>query len=195
MKKFIEPALAIGLAVALIIGAKADAMQKDISSRMLRLHVIANSDSDFDQAEKMHIRDLVFNKANELTKSAKTLDDAKSALSRNLDTLVSCAAVGTNRPVRAEITTMYFPTREYDTFTLPAGEYEALRIIIGEGKGRNWWCVMFPPLCLNAAEAIEIAESSGLSDDEISLISKGKNAYRYKFKFLELLSQLKDMLV
>ncbi len=194
MKKFFEPALAIGLAISLVIGARADAMQKDISDQMLRLHVIANSNSDADQAEKLHIRDLVLSKANELLKGTQSVDEVKSLISTNLDTLIACAERGTSRPIRAQLTTMYFPTRHYDTFTLPAGEYEALRIIIGEGNGRNWWCVMFPPLCVSAADAIAVAEDAGLSDEEVALISKGENVYRYEFKFLEILSKIKDAL-
>ena len=192
MKKFFEPMLAMVLVFSLVVGARADSMQKNIANQMLRLHVIANSDNTFDQAEKLHVRDLVLIEADNLLKSAKSLDAVKTIVSDNLDTLVAAAKNGTNRAVCAELTTMYFPTREYDSFTLPAGEYEALRIIIGEGNGRNWWCVMFPPLCTDAANAITAAEDAGLTDDEIALISKGENVYRYKFKFLEILSKIKD---
>lgn len=194
MKKLIEPALALGLVFSLIIGARADVMQKDISTRVLRLHVIANSDSDTDQTEKLRVRDSVLEKADALLKSAESVEDVKNIVSDNLDSFTACAKSATSRPVEAELTTMYFPTREYDTFTLPAGEYEALRIVIGEGKGRNWWCVMFPPLCLSASGAIQQAREAGLSEDEISFISDGENAYKYKFKFLEILSKIKDAL-
>lgn len=194
MKKLIEPALALGLVFSLIVGARADAMQKDISSRVLRLHVIANSDSVVDQAEKLRVRDSILDAADDLLKSANSVEDVKNIVSANLDLFASSARNTASMPIKAELTTMHFPTREYDTFTLPAGEYEALRIIIGEGKGRNWWCVMFPPLCISAAEAIQEARASGLSDEEIGFISNGENAYRYKFKFLEILSKIKDTL-
>jgi len=194
MKKLIEPALAFGLVISLIVGARADIMQQDISSRVLRLHVIANSDNPADQAEKLRVRDLVLEKANAISENISSVDDAKKIVSENLEVLTSCAKNATSKPVRAELTTMYFPTRKYDTFTLPAGEYEALRIIIGEGRGRNWWCVMFPPLCISASEAITEAQSAGLSDEEISFIANGENAYQYKFKFLEILSKIRDAL-
>lgn len=194
MKKLIEPALALGLAFSLIIGARADVMQQDISSRVLRLHVIANSNSEVDQTEKLRVRDLILEKADTLLKNANSVEDVKSLVSDNLNLFTSCAKDATSMPIKAELTTMYFPTREYDTFTLPAGEYEALRIIIGEGTGRNWWCVMFPPLCLSATEAIHEAKKAGLTDAEINFISDGKNTYEYKFKVLEILSKIKDTL-
>lgn len=192
MKRFFEPALSIGLVISLVIGARADVMQKDISERVLRLHVIANSDSEADQAEKLVIRDIILNETDTLLKDAKSVSDVKTIVSQNLDVFVKRAQSATSRPVRAELTTMHFPTREYDTFTLPAGEYEALRIIIGEGDGRNWWCVMFPPLCLSAAETVSCAEEAGMSDDEINFISGGETEYRYEFKFLEILSAIME---
>lgn len=192
MKKFIEPALAFGLVFSLIVGARADAMQKSIAGQVLRLHVIANSDSEYDQAEKLHVRDLILYEAQKLLQNAHSVEQVKTVVSENLDTLTLAAQKGTNRKIYAELTTMYFPTREYDTFSLPAGEYESLRIVIGDGKGRNWWCVMFPPLCVSAADAVTVAEKAGLSEDEIALISKGEDVYQYKFKFLEILSKIKD---
>ena len=192
MKRFFEPALAIGLVISLVIGAHADVMQKDISNRVLRLHVIANSDSEEDQAEKLAVRDIVLDKANILLEDAKSVDEVKTIVSENLDIFTDCAKTATSHPVRAELVAMHFPTREYDTFSLPAGEYEALRIIIGDGGGRNWWCVMFPPLCLSAAEAVKYAEEAGMNDDEIRFISGGENEYRYKFKFLEILSAIRE---
>ena len=90
---------------------------------------------------------------------------------------------------------MYFPTREYESFSLPAGMYDAFRIVIGAGAGRNWWCVMFPPLCITAAEAevTQSAEEAGLSEEEIAIIEGGGTVYRYEFKLMELVGGLKSL--
>ena len=195
MKRFFEVTLSLTLIFAILCGARADARQASLADKMLRLHVIANSDSNADQEEKLRVRDRVLRAADELIPDTASLTDVKRITRENLDTLTAAAKTATDLPVRAEVCTMYFPTREYDTFTLPAGEYDALRIIIGNGAGRNWWCVLFPPLCVSAAQAVGCAEEAGLSEEELQMISRGETVYRYEFKFLEILSKLKEKLI
>lgn len=199
--RFLEPALAIGLVIALIVGARADMRQADLADKMMRLHVIANSDSDADQALKLRVRDRVIALSETLLQGVTDVDDAKRMICQNLPKIQSCAQDeirknGYSYPVRAELTSMYFPTRDYESFSLPAGNYDAFRVVIGEGAGRNWWCVMFPPLCITAAEAevTKSAEEAGLTTEEIALIEDGKTVYRYEFKLMELVGALKNML-
>ncbi|MEG2570042.1 MAG: stage II sporulation protein R [Clostridia bacterium] len=199
-RKYFEVALALGLVIALIAGARADARQVDLSQKLMRLHVIANSDTEADQALKLRVRDRVISVSETLLKGVSDVDTARGIISQNLDVIEAAAndtvkSAGFSYPVRAEVTNMYFPTRDYTSFSLPAGNYNAFRIIIGAGAGHNWWCVMFPPLCITAAEAEveKSARDAGLSDDEINLIQSGKTVYRYKFKVIEWIEELKNM--
>lgn len=198
--RFLEPALAIGLVIALIAGARAGVRQQDLAGKMMRLHVIANSDSDADQALKLRVRDRVIALSQSLLSDVSDVEEAKRILSQNLSQIEACAQDevlknGYSYPVRAELTSMYFPTRDYTSFSLPAGEYEAFRVVIGDGAGHNWWCVMFPPLCVTAAEAevTKSAEEAGLTAEEIALMEEGKTVYRYEFKLMELVGELKNI--
>lgn len=200
-RKYFEVALALGLVIAIITGARADARQADLSSKMMRLHVIANSDTDTDQALKLRVRDRVIKTSQKLLTGVSSIDNARDIIKQNLKIIETVAQDeihrnGFNYSVRAELTNMYFPTRDYESFSLPAGEYEAFRVIIGSGKGHNWWCVMFPPLCITAAEAevTKAAETAGLSKEEIKLIESGKTVYRYEFKTMEWLGKVKNLL-
>lgn len=202
MKKlcFLEPLLAIILVIILCMGAHADAQQAALSSKLMRLHVIANSDSKEDQALKLKVRDRVLEFSQELLLDAKNSHDAQKILSQNLDNIKDCAQQaiydnGFSYPARVQLTPMYFPTREYSTFALPAGRYDAFRIIIGDGLGKNWWCVMFPPMCIDASGAYvaERARDAGLTDEELEVISRGEDVYRYEFKIMELVGKLKHL--
>ncbi len=198
MRKYIlELSLLIGLVAALIGGSLASAKQSDLSDKLIRLHVIANSDSEDDQALKYKVRDRILEKVSALTADATDITDARAIIRRNLDALAETAqneisANGYTYNAEASLENVFFPTRDYGSFALPAGEYESLRIIIGEGVGKNWWCVLFPPLCISAAEAeVEIsAKAAGLSDDEIALITSDKTSYKFKFKIIEIVEKL-----
>lgn len=195
MKKFIASVIASGIIFALITGARADTYQADIASKMLRIHIIANSDSEADQGEKLRVRDAVLSCTNKLLENAGSLDDVRRIISENNDKIITAAQSETNYPVTLELSEVSFPTRKYDNFTLPAGKYEALRVKIGAASGQNWWCVMFPPLCVSSCEAIEVAEEAGLTAAELDMIARGETVYRYEFKFLELIDKIKSRLV
>lgn len=188
MKKFIIPVVMLLISLTMLLAAKAEAQQVSLAEKLLRVHIIANSDSALDQQEKLLVRDRILTLSNELLKDINSIDEVKNILSKNLSLFVSEAEKISNFPVKAELCKAIFPTRHYDNFTLPAGEYDAIRIILGEGKGKNWWCVMFPPLCTNA---VEVCEDADLTEDEMKLILNGENVYRYEFKILELLSLFK----
>ncbi len=171
--KLIEVALLIGLAAFLVSGGLALRTQAQLADRVVRLHVLANSDGEEDQALKLLVRDRVLARATELLTQAKDREEAEALLRRELPELErlavrELAANGCDDPVTAELTDTEFPTREYDGFTLPAGQYLALRVVIGQGEGRNWWCVVFPPLCTSASADVPAAAlAAGLTEDQV----------------------------
>ena len=195
--KCIEIALLIGLAVFLISGGLALRTQTRLADRVVRLHVLANSDGEEDQALKLLVRDRVLAQATELLTQAKDRTEAETLLREELPELEALAvrelrANGCAYPVTAELTDTEFPTREYDGFTLPAGEYLALRVVIGEGAGLNWWCVVFPPLCTAASADVPAAAlSAGLSEEQVGLITEEDQGYVLKFKAVEWWEQVR----
>ena len=192
-----EMALLLGLCAALIWGAWAAQRQDALAQKMIRLHVIANSDSDADQALKLQVRDAVLARATELLTQSADMTDAWSRLEDALPALeqTASAACGGAYPVRAELAETEFPLKEYDGFSLPAGEYTALRLVIGDGAGRNWWCVVYPPLCTAAAADLpQTAADAGMSDDDLGLITEENPGYVLKFRSLELWEQLRQWL-
>ena len=196
-----ESALLIALALALTAGAWASESERALASRVLRLHVIANSDTEEDQALKLSVRDAVLERASPWLEGAAGQAEAEAALLPHLDELArtaadALAARGCGDPVTVAIEDAWFPTKVYDGFSLPAGRYRALRVVIGEGAGRNWWCVVFPPLCLGSVteEAAETALESGLSEDQASLVTGRDGGYVLKFKIVEWWGQLMEKL-
>ena len=191
MKKIIFPTICILLSAMLIavIPTEADAA---IYEDTVRLHILAPSDSIEDQTLKLKIRDKVLLKYSSLLSDSKSSDEAKDKI-KEAERLIKddceewIANEGYAYPVSVNLTYEWYETREYSDFVLPAGEYASLKIIIGEGEGQNWWCVMYPPLCLDAA----ISKSEeGYTDEEYKLISK--SGYRVKFKLLEVVSSIAD---
>ena len=172
------------------------AEQQALAQKLIRLHVVAASDSAEDQAIKLCVRDAVLTRAQELLADA---DDPQNALALGLDSLAEAAGqaladAGKCGTVQVRLGKELFPTREYATFALPAGVYESLRVTIGEGEGRNWWCVVFPSLCFTAAaDDLELAaRTGGFSNRELDLITGSSRGYVLKFRILELLQALKS---
>ena len=198
--KLFEIALLIGLAAFLVSGGLALRTQAGLADRVVRLHVLANSDGEKDQALKLLVRDRVLARATELLTRAADREEAETLLRRELPELERLAARelranGCDYPVTAELTDAEFPTREYDGFTLPAGEYLALRVVIGEGAGRNWWCVVFPPLCTAASADVPAAAlAAGLTEEQVGLITEEDQGYVLKFKAVEWWEQLRARL-
>lgn len=187
----LEIALLLALAAFLLAGSFAGRTQTALADKVVRLHVLANSDSEADQALKLKVRDAVLERATELLEQSADRREAEGLLRGGLlefERLASdvISAEGYDYPVTAELTDTEFPTREYDGFTLPAGRYLALRILIGEAAGRNWWCVVFPPLCTAAASDVPAsALAAGLSEEEVGLITEEDRGYVLKFKTVE----------
>ena len=196
--KFFEIALLIGLAVFLTSGALALRTQDELADKVVRLHVLANSDSEEDQALKLRVRDAVLEQATAILEQSADRREAESRLRGQLLELEriaakEIAAEGYDYPVTVNLENTDFPTKEDDGFTLPAGEYLALRVIIGEGKGQNWWCVVFPPLCTAAsADVPASALAAGFSEEEVSLITEENQGYVLKFKAVEWWETLKE---
>ena len=167
-----EAALLLAVAAALLWGACTLQRQDALEQKVIRLHVIANSDSEADQALKLR------------------------ALPRLQQTAAEeIAAQGSRYTVSAGLEETEFPTREYDGFALPSGEYLALRVVIGEGAGKNWWCVVFPPLCTTAAcDFQETAVSGGLGEEDLSLITEEDGGYVLRFRAVELWEGLRQWL-
>lgn len=196
--KIWEIALLLGVAVCLLSGARALRTQSELADKVVRLHVLANSDSEEDQALKLQVRDAVLERAEDLLAQSASRAEAEGTLRGQLLEFERLAEAvvreaGYDYQVTAELTDMEFPTREYEDFTLPAGEYLALRILIGEAEGQNWWCVVFPPLCTAAsADVPASALAAGFTEEEVRLITEEDQGYVLKFKALEWWESLRE---
>lgn len=174
----------------------------DIRQKVLRLHILANSDSRADQALKLNIRDRILAESAKLFKTSNSKKQAEVSVSAELPEIQRIAEdeikkEGYRYGVSARLVHMYFNTRTYGSVTLPAGDYDAVRITIGAAKGHNWWCVLFPPLCLPAAATDENAKTieDVLAPGEVGIVkSPGKPDVVVKFKVLEWLEEAKDFL-
>ncbi|MDO4565908.1 MAG: stage II sporulation protein R [Oscillospiraceae bacterium] len=162
----------------------------------LRLHVVANSDSEADQAVKLAVRDAVLERAAERLTDARSAAEAAGAAELGLKELSDAAnetlaAGGFSYSARARLTEMYFEERSYGEATLPAGVYTALRVELGEAEGKNWWCVVYPALCYPAAESLENKEALEAYSEEEREVVEGKKELRFKFKLEELIQSLR----
>lgn len=167
--------------------------QQRLAEKTVRLHVVANSDSEADQAQKRAVRDAVLPVIAELTADCADAKQAREVISAHLPEIRTAAlAASGGTDVSASLTDEAFPTRYYDTFTLPAGTYPSLRIRIGEARGHNWWCVVFPSLCEAAtSDALEqCAAVGGFNEAETGLITGGEETYTIRFKVFEWLQDL-----
>ncbi|HAJ97171.1 MAG TPA: stage II sporulation protein R [Ruminococcus sp.] len=195
MRKF-EFSAVLGLILALCWGNVAHFEQKlnDLQNGVLRLHILANSDSDRDQQLKLLVRDELLKQSEMLFSGCNTLDEMKERAVQQKETIRLIAQSvleknGCDDRVTVQLTEMEFDKREYEEITMPAGAYEALRILIGEGEGHNWWCVMYPPLCLPVA-----SDPSEWFDGETVEILTQPEKYEVKFKCVEIWHELQEKL-
>lgn len=197
-----ELALLVGVAAAALWGVRLDGEQADLAEKVVRLHVLANSDAPADQALKLEVRDAVLSAAQGRIPPGAGMAEARAAMTEALPDLAAAGAeavarAGYRYPVTASLEDkVWFPTKEYTDFAFPAGEYTALRISIGEGGGQNWWCVVFPPLCLGSVteSTAGTALEGGLDAQEVSLITGESEGYVVKFKAMELLEEVQNWL-
>ena len=184
-------ALACGLVLVLTLticgfDAKCDTVRENV----LRLHVLANSDSEDDQALKLKVRDALLTVSADVFENCTSEQEAVASAKDNLALFTSTAEQviaenGYSYSVKVEVADTWFETRDYENFSLPAGVYEALKVTIGEGKGKNWWCVMFPSICLPAASGESKDFSSVLEDDTAEIVEQPKR-YKARFKVVEI---------
>ncbi len=194
MKKMFLPSFIFLLVVLIFAVVPTDAEGK-IYDDTLRLHILALSDGDKDQEIKLIIRDRVLEKYSDELKKSENIDDALQSTSllisdikKDVDMWLS--EFYDNVYSEVYLTEEWYDTKEYEDFTLPKGYYNSLKIVIGDGEGKNWWCVMYPPLCLDIATENAVADD-GIVDytkEEISLISD--KGYNVKFKLLEFISDI-----
>lgn len=194
MKRFIISVIIGAVAFLILSSIIPTEDEAQIYESTVRLHVVANSDSERDQEVKLKVRDVIVEQMSKY--NAKTKSEALEYIEADKDNLIKIAEEclknnGFNDTVTIEIGEETYPTREYEDFTLPAGNYTSLRVIIGEGKGKNWWCVLFPPIC--TSPAIKYDEDAyidvGLTKDQYNLITGSSGEYKIKFKLLELASE------
>lgn len=169
-----------------------------LTESVIRLHVVADSDSEEDQALKLTVRDAVLDRVYALTEGAQSPREALDALQASLGELEAAAnavleAKGTEDRAKVTLLQESFPIRHYDTFSLPAGVYESLRITIGSGEGQNWWCVVFPQLCVPsaAAQMEDTAAGAGFSDSLTGAIA-GRDGYELRFYVMELWGRIEN---
>ena len=174
--------------------------EAEIYDNVLRLHVLANSDSEADQALKLAVRDAMLGVGSGLFDGVTTRDEAEKILKENLALFEDAAArtiaeAGYSYPVRFELGEEEYPTRTYGSLCFPSGNYLSLRVIIGEGEGQNWWCVLYPPLCMSAASADQREEEAfiavGFTGDQYRVITENATpTYRARFKMLEVFEKM-----
>lgn len=171
------------------------AKEAEIYDSCVRLHVIANSDSEKDQELKLRVRDRLLERVNK--SETKSKEETLAWLEENKNELLELAKneiikSGEDYDVSMEIGLENYPTRHYEDFSLPAGKYTSVRVIIGEGKGQNWWCVLYPPLCNEGAISYSDDEyiDVGLTKEQYSLITQSSGKYKVKFKILEVASEI-----
>ena len=196
MMQGLELGALLMLAVFFALGTALERQQQDLSSRLLRLHVVANSDNEEDQALKLRVRDAVLEEANGLLAQADSRDQAVGLLRENLDRLETAAeqtllAQGSAQTVTVSLERELFGTRYYDTFALPGGYYDALRVTLGSGEGHNWWCVVYPQICTAAvSDQRTVAVMGGLTEDQALLLTEEEPVYEFRFRVLELFEDM-----
>ena len=191
--------LALFVACLVCTALWAEATQVRLASQVIRLHVLANSDSEEDQALKLEVRDRVLETTSALLAGETEPQAAAVLLNQHLDDIAQTAAQeisaqGHDDRVEVRLEQTWFPTRQYQGISLPAGNYLALRVLIGAAEGHNWWCVVFPNLCLPAVSARAL-EASTLTPGQISLLQEEETSYVFRFKALELWQSLKHRLM
>lgn len=191
--------LALFVACLVCTALWAEATQVRLASQVIRLHVLANSDREEDQALKLEVRDRVLETTSALLAGETEPQAAAILLNQHLEDIAQTAAQeisaqGHDDRVEVRLEQTWFPTRQYQGISLPAGNYLALRVLIGAAEGHNWWCVVFPNLCLPAVSERAL-EASTLTPGQISLLQEEETSYVFRFKTLEFWQSLKHRLM
>ena len=207
MKKILS-VLILGVMCLFIVGSSLNTRQalgiteenvvEDISEKLIRFHVLANSDSDIDQDLKLRVKDEVLKYISPILNESQSLEESREILKREDKNIIKIVedyikSQGFDYTVETTLTRENFPVKEYGNIVLPQGEYEAYRILIGEGEGQNWWCVMFPPLCFIdvtkgqvAYDETEEKMKDVLSEEEFKSVNKKENNVKFELKVIDL---------
>ena len=184
---FLTFTIILGIAQPVVAAVKTS---EDISNKVFRLHILANSNSTEDQNTKLMLKNFILENSEDVI-GGKTLDEAiRNAKNNRKEITEMCneylKSIGIDYKVVVSVVKEYFKTRVYDDFTLPAGKYNSLKIELGEAKGHNWWCIVFPSVCLSACTE---SMNDYLNEDEMKLVS---NTYSPKFKVVEIYESAKE---
>jgi stage II sporulation protein R len=198
--------MVIMITAGAVAASYSNKVNEGIADNVIRLHVLANSDSEEDQALKQDVRDVVINYMKDQLKNSQNLGQTRSIINQNLGRITEIASAevkrnGKNYKVKCLLGNYPFPTKSYGDVTLPAGQYEALRVVIGKGEGANWWCVLFPPLCFVDATHGTIPDSvkedlkEALTQEEYNLITTADSdndiPVKVRFKIVEVFQSSK----
>lgn len=194
------------IVAGIFLGSYSENVNKGLADNLIRLHVIANSDSPQDQALKRDVRDIILGYLKEQLNASKDIEQTKYIIDKNKDQLGVLAKdeitrQGKNYDVKVTLGSYPFPTKSYGDVTLPAGNYQALRVVIGKGEGANWWCVLFPPLCFvdvthgTIPDSVKEDLKNALTDEEYSIVTSADGEdeipIKIKFKVVELFQDSK----
>ncbi len=187
-----EIALLTALCLTLCVGLWAQKEQSALAAQVVRLHVLAVDDTEAEQALKLRVRDAVLAYLEPELRGVTDRDEARARIAGRLRAIAETASqAAEGRKVSVSLGPESYPLRRYEGCVLPAGNYESLRIVLGEGGGQNWWCVVFPPLCLSAAGADEAR--SVMNPDDFALIAE-EEGYELRFRIVELWGELQRLL-
>ena len=200
-KKFVLIILLLFIYISICAFSYVNAVSSNIQDSVFRLHVIANSNKEEDQNLKYLVRDKILEYINSISQNYNTKEDIIKLANNNIEEIKKIAENvvlenGYNYPINVSIGNFAFPTKTYGDITFPAGFYDALKVEIGEAEGRNWWCVMFPPLCFVDVTSGVVPEDSketlkeNLSSEEYDLISENSDNINFKFKIVEMFQTL-----
>ncbi len=195
MKKRVQLSVLFGLICAIFLSlSQFNVLCDDLRENVLRLHIIANSDSQDDQALKLKIRDRILEETSDVFAGCESLYSAEVTTKSELDNFENIAntvikANGFNYKAKVSLGDCYFETRHYDTFSLPAGNYRSLIIELGKAEGKNWWCVIFPSICIPAASSSDLRDSV---KEESAQIAEQSDRYVVKFKVVEWYETIKN---
>ncbi len=200
MKRIIKLLLAVVLSVfcasiasfSVSLARMQSSFDSELYGNVIRLHILAESDSEQDQKAKLEIKNCVIERISQLISDARNADHAASIIDTNVPGIneyvqqVSCD-LGYDYDIKTHFSEEKYPVRYYDGFAFPAGTYKSLRITLGSGKGKNWWCVLYPSICVSPVdEADELLAEAGLSEKTVKYICEDEK-YKIRFRFLELL--------
>ena len=181
---------------SLLVLPSVQAAYGGIYEKTLRFHVLANSDEEVDQELKMKVKEELIGYLTPILESCESAEESEEALASMVGQIEEkareiLAREGSDLCCKVVLGREYYPTRDYENLSYPAGEYRSLRVYLGRGEGKNWWCVLFPPLCLDAAAAGDGMDKAGYTDDEQALVTQKDAAYTVRFFILDVAARIK----